>query len=167
MVQDQGNTLIPEEPEYDVFIAHVGYFGNECADQLAKEAITKGDPFFLPKPLSYLKSEMRLAALSIWEDNWDNGETGRSTHYTVPRVSNKPVGWNREELMFVTGQGPIPSIFEHMATARVEEKEIQCTMPQIVGLPSPGISKLLQCHLNYSGWETLSRITYQEPDFDS
>ncbi|GBL75480.1 hypothetical protein AVEN_56841-1 [Araneus ventricosus] len=27
----------------------------------------------------------------------------------------------------------------------------QCTMPQNVGLPSPGISKLLQCHLNYSG----------------
>ncbi|GBO46295.1 hypothetical protein AVEN_109964-1, partial [Araneus ventricosus] len=33
--------------------AHVGYLGNECADQLAKEAISKGDPFFLPKPLSY------------------------------------------------------------------------------------------------------------------
>ncbi|GBM21519.1 hypothetical protein AVEN_85332-1 [Araneus ventricosus] len=38
--------------------AHVGYLGNKCADQLAKEAITKGDPFLLPKPLSYLKSEI-------------------------------------------------------------------------------------------------------------
>ncbi|GBM21554.1 hypothetical protein AVEN_85362-1 [Araneus ventricosus] len=36
--------------------AHVGYLSNECADQLAKEAITKGDPFFLSKPLSYPKS---------------------------------------------------------------------------------------------------------------
>ncbi|GBL53717.1 hypothetical protein AVEN_122121-1 [Araneus ventricosus] len=36
--------------------AHVGYLDNECTDQLAKEAITKGDPFFLSKPLSYLKS---------------------------------------------------------------------------------------------------------------
>ncbi|GBL74541.1 hypothetical protein AVEN_235465-1 [Araneus ventricosus] len=68
--------------------AHVGYLGNEFADQLA---ISKGDPFFLPKPLSYLKSEIKLAALSIWQDNWDNGETGRSTHDIVPRVSNKPV----------------------------------------------------------------------------
>ncbi|GBM58157.1 hypothetical protein AVEN_125034-1 [Araneus ventricosus] len=52
--------------------AHVGYLGNECVDQLAKEAITKRDPFFLLKPLSYLKSEIRSAALNIWQDNWDN-----------------------------------------------------------------------------------------------
>ncbi|GBM10140.1 hypothetical protein AVEN_258745-1 [Araneus ventricosus] len=89
--------------------AHVGYLGKECADQLAKEAITKGDPFFLPKPLSYLKSGIRSAALSIWQDNKDNGETGGSTHNIVPRVSNKPVGRNREEIMFVTGHGPFPS----------------------------------------------------------
>ncbi|GBM83749.1 hypothetical protein AVEN_199332-1 [Araneus ventricosus] len=76
---------------------------------LAKEAITEGEPFLLPKPLSYLKSEIKSAALSIWQDNWDNGETGRSTHDIVPRVSNKPVGWNREEIMFVTGHGPFPS----------------------------------------------------------
>ncbi|GBM02011.1 hypothetical protein AVEN_269601-1 [Araneus ventricosus] len=82
-----------------------------CADQLAKEAITKGDPFLLPKPLSYLKSEIKSAALSIWQDNWDNGETGRSTHDIVPRVSKKPVGWNREEIMFVTGHMPFPSYF--------------------------------------------------------
>ncbi|GBM27311.1 hypothetical protein AVEN_86853-1 [Araneus ventricosus] len=90
--------------------AHVGYLGNECADQFSKEAITKGDPFFLPKPLFYLKSEIRSTALSIWQDNWDNGETGRSTHDIVPRVSNKPVGWNREEIMFVTEHGPFPSL---------------------------------------------------------
>ncbi|GBL86653.1 hypothetical protein AVEN_194890-1 [Araneus ventricosus] len=50
--------------------AHVGYLGNECADQLAKEAITKGVHFFLPKPLFDLKSKIRSAALSIWQDNW-------------------------------------------------------------------------------------------------
>ncbi|GBM34662.1 hypothetical protein AVEN_122056-1 [Araneus ventricosus] len=81
----------------------------ECADQLTEEAIIKGDPFFLPKPLSCLKSEMRSADLSIWQDIWDNGETARRTHDIVPGVSNKPVGWNIEELMFVTGHGPFPS----------------------------------------------------------
>ncbi|GBM36484.1 hypothetical protein AVEN_249676-1 [Araneus ventricosus] len=96
--------------------AHVGYLGNECADQLTKEAITKGDPFFLPKKLSYLKSEIRSAALSIWRDNWDNGETGHSTHDIVSRVSNKPVGWNVEELIFVTGQGPFPSYLQSSNT---------------------------------------------------
>ncbi|GBM27304.1 hypothetical protein AVEN_222380-1 [Araneus ventricosus] len=88
---------------------HVCYLGDECTDQLAKEAITKGDPFFLPKLLSYLKYEIRSAALSIWQDNWDNEETVRCTHDIVSRVSNKPVGWYREELMFVTGHGPFPS----------------------------------------------------------
>ncbi|GBO24066.1 hypothetical protein AVEN_157510-1 [Araneus ventricosus] len=61
------------------------------------------DIIILPKPLSYLKAEIKSAALSIWQDNWDNGETGRSTHDIVPRVSNKSVGWNREEIMFITG----------------------------------------------------------------
>ncbi|GBN51764.1 hypothetical protein AVEN_52941-1 [Araneus ventricosus] len=89
--------------------AHVSYLGKEWADLLAKEDITKGDPFFLPKPLSYLKSEIRSDALSNWQDNWDNGETGRSTHNIVPGVSNKPVGWNREELMSVAGHGPFIS----------------------------------------------------------
>ncbi|GBN12888.1 hypothetical protein AVEN_31706-1 [Araneus ventricosus] len=49
--------------------------------------------------------------------------------------------------MFVTGHGPFPSILEHMITARAEKKDIQFTMPQNVRLPSPGISKLQQCHL--------------------
>ncbi|GBN18057.1 hypothetical protein AVEN_231874-2-1, partial [Araneus ventricosus] len=89
--------------------AHVFHLGNECADQLTKGAITKGGLFFLPKPLSNLKFKIRSDALSIWRDNWDNRETGRSTHDIVPRVSNKPVGWNREEQMIVTGHGPFPS----------------------------------------------------------
>ncbi|GBN60429.1 hypothetical protein AVEN_226144-1 [Araneus ventricosus] len=76
---------------------------------LTKEAISKGDPFFLPKPLFYQKSDIRSAALRSWKDNWNNGETGLSIHDIVPRVSDKPVRWNREELMFVTGHGPFPS----------------------------------------------------------
>ncbi|GBL75913.1 hypothetical protein AVEN_234250-1 [Araneus ventricosus] len=96
------------------FKVHVGYLGNECADQLTKEAITKGDPFFLLKLFSYLKFQIWSVALSIWQDNWDNGETGRSTHDIAPWVSNKPVGWSREELMlFVTGHGPFPSYLHH------------------------------------------------------
>ncbi|GBN95370.1 hypothetical protein AVEN_144820-1, partial [Araneus ventricosus] len=55
-------------------------------------------PFLLPKPLSYLKAEIKSAALSIWQNNCDNGETGRSTYDIGPRVSNKSVGWNREEI---------------------------------------------------------------------
>ncbi|GBM97400.1 hypothetical protein AVEN_104730-1 [Araneus ventricosus] len=100
--------------------AHFGYLGNERADQLAKEAITKGDPFFLPRQLSYMKSEIRSATLSIWQDNWDNEETGRSTHEIVPGVSNKPVGWNRDDIMFVTGHG-LSSLFLHLFNLRTHD----------------------------------------------
>ncbi|GBM24279.1 hypothetical protein AVEN_168934-1 [Araneus ventricosus] len=51
----------------------------------------------------------------------------------------------------------IASIFEHMTTARAEKKEIQCTMPQNVGLPSPGISRLQQCHLNLQWLKNILR----------
>ncbi|GBM30597.1 hypothetical protein AVEN_27627-1 [Araneus ventricosus] len=40
----------------------------------------------------------------IWRSSINDG-----THDIVPRVSNKPVGWNKEEIMFVTGHGPFPS----------------------------------------------------------
>ncbi|GBN41906.1 hypothetical protein AVEN_10055-1 [Araneus ventricosus] len=136
--------------------AHVGYLGNECADQLAKEAITKSDLFLLPKPLSYLKSVIKSAALSIWQDNWDNEETFSSTHDIVPRVSNKPVGWNREEIMFVTGHGPFPS-YLHRFNLRTHDN---C----LCGGKGDSIHyatkcrftfswhfKFQQCHLNYSG----------------
>ncbi|GBN88153.1 Endothelial zinc finger protein induced by tumor necrosis factor alpha [Araneus ventricosus] len=93
--------------------AHVGYIGNECADQ---RSYLKSNPFFLPEPLSYLKYEIKSAVLNIWQDNWDNGETGRSTHDIVPRVSNKPVGWNREEIMFATGHRPFPSYLQSSNT---------------------------------------------------
>ncbi|GBN93408.1 hypothetical protein AVEN_212529-1 [Araneus ventricosus] len=112
----------------------------------AKQAITKGDPFFLPKSLSYLKSEIRSAALSIWQDNWDNGETGRTTHDIVPRVSNKPVVRNREELMFVTGHGLFPSYLHRFSLQTHDkcscgEKGDPMHYSTKCGLPSPGISK--------------------------
>ncbi|GBO09273.1 hypothetical protein AVEN_262645-1, partial [Araneus ventricosus] len=59
-------------------------------------------------PLSYLKFEIRSAALNIWQYKWDNGETRRSTYEIVPTVPNKPLGWRREELLFVSGHGPFP-----------------------------------------------------------
>ncbi|GBN08816.1 hypothetical protein AVEN_261081-1 [Araneus ventricosus] len=102
------DSSVPEENFFDL------------GSEIIKEAITKGDPSFLPNPLSYLKSEIRSATLSIWQDNWNNVETGRSTHDIVPRVPKRPVEWNREELMFVTGQGPFPS-FLHRFNLRTHD----------------------------------------------
>ncbi|GBN06149.1 hypothetical protein AVEN_5854-1 [Araneus ventricosus] len=91
----------------------------------------------------FSEEKIMSAALGTWQDNWDSGETGRSTHDIVPRVSNKPVGWHREEIMFVTGHGPFPS-YRHRFNLRTHDN---CSSggkgdPQNVGLPSPVISKL-------------------------
>ncbi|GBN62288.1 hypothetical protein AVEN_5728-1 [Araneus ventricosus] len=121
--------------------------------------------------LFYLKSEIRSAALSTWQDNWDNGETGRSTQDIVSRFSNTPVGWNREETMFVTGHGFFPS-YLHRFNLRAHDNcscgekgdpmhyATKCRFTLSWHFQTPTVSLKLQWLKN------VSRIT-QEADFDS
>ncbi|GBM86887.1 hypothetical protein AVEN_207398-1 [Araneus ventricosus] len=60
--------------------AHASYLGNECSDQLAKEAITKGKPFLLPKPLSYLKAEISFSRKNM---------IAKYITYTIPKTRKK------------------------------------------------------------------------------
>ncbi|GBM32337.1 hypothetical protein AVEN_10670-1 [Araneus ventricosus] len=67
-----------------------------------------------------------------------------ATNPPLPRVNSRC--WLRHHIEHEDTDSSlhtfIASIFEHMTIARAEKKEIQCTMSQNVGLPSPGISKL-------------------------
>ncbi|XP_035227189.1 uncharacterized protein LOC118199436, partial [Stegodyphus dumicola] len=68
--------------------AHVGHYGNELADQLAKEATTDPPdaPIIIPWPHSYLKKTLRLRATGMWQNEWDQSTTGRRTHYFIGYV---------------------------------------------------------------------------------
>ncbi|GBN84929.1 hypothetical protein AVEN_90179-1 [Araneus ventricosus] len=154
--------FLKTEIKIDAFVLHL-----DC-----EIPIQEGDPFLLPKPLSYLKAEIKSAAVSIWQDNWDNGETGRSAHDIVPRVSNKPVGWNREEIMFVTGHGPFPSYLlrfnlrtrDNCSCGRKGDPmhyATKCPFTFSWHFQTPTVSLKLQWLKN------ILRTTSQEPDFDS
>ncbi|OXV05133.1 hypothetical protein Egran_07099 [Elaphomyces granulatus] len=97
--------------------SHVGIFGNELADQLAKkglEASLAGSPYV---SLSYLRRKVRETSLASWRDLWDSEEAretiglrarGLGKHYRkvvkdAPRFSFKP--------NLASGERPIQSAF--------------------------------------------------------
>ncbi|GBO28993.1 hypothetical protein AVEN_119768-1 [Araneus ventricosus] len=70
-------------------------------------------------------------------NKWDKGEIGRNTCEIVSRVSNKSVGWSREEFMFDSGYGPFPLYFPRFNLRTHDNcncggKEIQCYKPRNV-----------------------------------
>ncbi|GBM62959.1 hypothetical protein AVEN_131136-1 [Araneus ventricosus] len=72
--------------------AHVGIQGNEAADNLAERASTEGTPPQVPGPRSFLKKQLHTTSLKIWQDQWDNGTTGRSIHQILSKVMTTPEG---------------------------------------------------------------------------
>ncbi|XP_067129592.1 uncharacterized protein [Centruroides vittatus] len=69
---------------------HSGVPGNEAADQLAKQAASSTLGYDYSK---ILISKIRLwafnQALSLWQKEWDNGATGRTTHRFIPNISER------------------------------------------------------------------------------
>ncbi|GBN89946.1 hypothetical protein AVEN_28788-1 [Araneus ventricosus] len=87
--------------------AHVGYFGNETADALAKEAAeSQSSPSIVKLSKAFLKSSLKKSMLNAWQKLWTKGDTGRSTHTIIPSVSLRPANWSREDIIFFTGHGP-------------------------------------------------------------
>ncbi|GBM46303.1 hypothetical protein AVEN_201760-1, partial [Araneus ventricosus] len=92
--------------------AHSGYLGNEKADYFAKQAIeVSSNVLTLKFPISHLEKVLQKDLLTKWQKIWTDGDTGRSTYLIAPKVSFKPLRWNREEILFFTNHGPFPMYF--------------------------------------------------------
>ncbi|GBL89818.1 hypothetical protein AVEN_179595-1 [Araneus ventricosus] len=92
--------------------AQVGHAGNEAADLLAKKATLEGITTQYPAPRSFLKKKLHAISTQLWQNEWDNGDTGRNVHLILPKVKTSPAPWQRPEIMFVTGHGPFPTYFK-------------------------------------------------------
>ncbi|GBM57993.1 hypothetical protein AVEN_162172-1 [Araneus ventricosus] len=67
-------------------------------------------PIGRPKPsLEKFDRELQKESIIRWQNEWDNGETGRSVHNVLPKVRTTPTSWQRPEIMFVTSHGPFPT----------------------------------------------------------
>ncbi|GBM93049.1 Putative protein in type-1 retrotransposable element R1DM [Araneus ventricosus] len=89
--------------------AHIGHYGNETADELAKKAINEGTIINIKKPLSSLKKSLNQELLEKWQLEWNKGKVGRLIHEIIPSPSFKLHKWSRGEIMFFSEHGPFPS----------------------------------------------------------
>ncbi|GBM94285.1 hypothetical protein AVEN_154618-1 [Araneus ventricosus] len=89
--------------------AHIGFLGNEAADNLAKQATKEGTPLHLKAPKCHLKKVLRNLSLKRWQEDCDSGDSGRSIFNILPKASLTQPTWSRESILFATGHGPFPS----------------------------------------------------------
>ncbi|GBL75531.1 hypothetical protein AVEN_154877-1 [Araneus ventricosus] len=88
--------------------AHVGFLGNEAADNLAKQATKEGSHLYLQAPKCHLKKILRNLSLNKWQQYWDSGDIGRSISNILPKDTLTPASWSREWILFATDHGPFP-----------------------------------------------------------
>ena len=72
--------------------AHVGYPGNEYADDLAKkgtELILYGPEPIVPLSKPVLKNEIRKIVHKMWEERWENRTDARQTAIFFPKIDLK------------------------------------------------------------------------------
>lgn len=67
---------------------HNGTFGNECADELAKQATkqTNIDHHLLPS-VSVIHRVLKSRIISEWQEYWKLTNSSRHTFYLIPTVS--------------------------------------------------------------------------------
>jgi ribonuclease HI len=69
--------------------SHKGIEGNECADRLAKDAVSTGEPSMLSAEVHGLLSELRESKRALWQERWDTESTGRYTFSLLPQVPSE------------------------------------------------------------------------------
>ncbi|GBL61033.1 hypothetical protein AVEN_155611-1, partial [Araneus ventricosus] len=109
LIQETQQAL-PQNPSMQLnwIKAHVGFLGNEAADNLAKRSTKEGTHLHLQAPKYHLKMLMDLS-LNKWQQDRDSGDTGRAIFNILPKVNLTPDSWSREYILFATGHGSFPS----------------------------------------------------------
>ncbi|GBM18683.1 hypothetical protein AVEN_164796-1 [Araneus ventricosus] len=88
--------------------AHVGYSGNEAANELAKKATQEGTPTYIPAPRNHVKRLLQKQSIILWQTEWGNGETDRRVYNVLhPSLRQRP------EIMF-TDHGSFPTYLKRL-----------------------------------------------------
>ncbi|XP_035219281.1 uncharacterized protein LOC118192427 [Stegodyphus dumicola] len=127
--------------------AHVGNRGNEQADQLAKEAARNinAEHITIPWPVSYLKKSLKHKAKSVWQEEWDTGETGRRAHYHVPTVDSDRLIVHAQMVRYITGHGPFPCTMKNTGSHKMHIVYVVRWAPQIIMLPNARLQQICTC----------------------
>jgi len=75
--------------EYTWIKAHVGYYGNEIADKLAKEAARNSDICYSKIPKSEIDHQEREKGREEWQQQWDHTTKGSVTKEFFPNIKDR------------------------------------------------------------------------------
>lgn len=90
---------------------HLGFAGNEKADNLVLEAHRR--PFvydYCKFPRSYIKSVAKKELMESWQSSWDNTFKGREINALVPLTSGFHWSVPRHLTQLLSGHWPFPGL---------------------------------------------------------
>ncbi|GBM66805.1 hypothetical protein AVEN_273948-1 [Araneus ventricosus] len=64
--------------------AHVGFLGNEAADNLPQQATKEGTHLQLQAPKMSSEEGLRNLSLNKWQQDWDSGDNGKAIFNILP-----------------------------------------------------------------------------------
>ncbi|GBN75316.1 hypothetical protein AVEN_142937-1 [Araneus ventricosus] len=85
LIQETQQALLQNPSmQFNWIKAHVGFLGNEVADNLAKQAAEEGTRLHLQTPKYHLKEMRRILSLNKWQQDWDLGHS--NPNFMVKRI---------------------------------------------------------------------------------
>ena len=143
---------------------HVGIYGNERADSLAKQVLEENDEFYdheldIPYPISYLKKNISKKIDTDWQEHWDNSEKGRDTYKIIKKINRNYLCKNQVSLYFLTGHGSFPSYL-----FKINKKDDDLCVCGSTGNPQHylfGRCSLIKNNFNFNTLKTLRQNMYE------